>query len=196
MSINPTRQTIHSEEMKQKIIQTAEKLFNEYGYDNTSVKDIAAAVGVTTGSLYHHFENKEAILMAVFLSRKFLSPELLERYASTEDPETDLKDLLCHVMVDQVLSDGLEFTRFRLAKFFRFDRQSRLEACVRVLVQKCVQKGVFTQDLPEEEIADFLSSVYRGAVYQYSVSREPVDLAGLVERRYEIAIRAVKVQKG
>ncbi|MBB2946977.1 AcrR family transcriptional regulator [Actinoplanes lutulentus] len=36
-----------------------------HGYDATSVRKIAAEVGVTVPALYYHFENKQAILMAL-----------------------------------------------------------------------------------------------------------------------------------
>jgi len=41
-------------------------LFGVKGYENTSVRDIAAAIGILPGSLYHHFESKEELLVAVY----------------------------------------------------------------------------------------------------------------------------------
>ncbi len=38
----------------------------EHGYDSTSVRTIAREVGVTVPALYYHFENKQAILVALF----------------------------------------------------------------------------------------------------------------------------------
>ncbi len=35
------------------------------GYESTTMKDIAAAVNLTAASLYHHFRNKDALLIAV-----------------------------------------------------------------------------------------------------------------------------------
>ena len=44
------------------ILDAASRLFSTRGYHATSVQDIADAVGILKGSLYHHFESKEAIL--------------------------------------------------------------------------------------------------------------------------------------
>ncbi len=48
------------------LIETASRLFQEYGYNATSVRQIADAVGVTEAALYYHFkEGKRALLQAV-----------------------------------------------------------------------------------------------------------------------------------
>ena len=47
---------------KGKVLRAAALLFRERGYARTTVRDIAAAVGILSGSLFHHFPNKEAIL--------------------------------------------------------------------------------------------------------------------------------------
>lgn len=48
-----------------RILYGAARLFKDKGYAETSVRDIAAAVGVRSGSLFYHFKNKEEILAAV-----------------------------------------------------------------------------------------------------------------------------------
>lgn len=44
------------------VLAAAITLFNERGYDATSVGDIAAALGVTKSAIYHHFASKEVLL--------------------------------------------------------------------------------------------------------------------------------------
>lgn len=48
------------------IIATATGLFAAAGYEATSIETVLAASGVSRGALYHHFENKEALFVAVF----------------------------------------------------------------------------------------------------------------------------------
>jgi len=47
------------------ILDAAARLFRNEGYASTSLRDIAAACGVTTGSIYHHFASKEEIVSEV-----------------------------------------------------------------------------------------------------------------------------------
>ena len=49
---------------KEEIIKESVKLFKIKGYYNTSMADIAKACGLLKGSIYHHFENKDAIGVA------------------------------------------------------------------------------------------------------------------------------------
>jgi len=51
---------------KEKIFDEALDLFAEQGYDRTSVRRIAEAVGLTESAVYRHYFGKEAILDAIF----------------------------------------------------------------------------------------------------------------------------------
>lgn len=48
-----------------RLLSGAARLFLDKGYERTTVRDIAAAVGIQSGSIFHHFPSKEAILFAV-----------------------------------------------------------------------------------------------------------------------------------
>jgi TetR/AcrR family transcriptional regulator, cholesterol catabolism regulator len=47
------------------ILLAAADVLQRNGYEATTMKDIAAAVNLTAASLYHHFRNKDALLLAV-----------------------------------------------------------------------------------------------------------------------------------
>lgn len=47
------------------LVLVAARMFREQGYERTTVRELAAAVGLQSGSLFHHFRNKEEILLAV-----------------------------------------------------------------------------------------------------------------------------------
>ena len=50
---------------KDKILKASSALFSEHGYKGTSVRKIAAAVGIRESALYNHFKNKEEIFLSV-----------------------------------------------------------------------------------------------------------------------------------
>jgi len=56
---------VRSEEKRQEIIRIAAELFNELGYERTSMSAIAARVGGSKATLYGYFESKEDLLRAV-----------------------------------------------------------------------------------------------------------------------------------
>jgi AcrR family transcriptional regulator len=50
---------------REDIIWAAADVLRRNGYEATTMKDIAAEVNLTAASLYHHFQNKDALLLAV-----------------------------------------------------------------------------------------------------------------------------------
>ncbi|MFJ6392854.1 TetR/AcrR family transcriptional regulator [Streptomyces sp. NPDC091972] len=54
---------------RDRITQTALKLFTAKGYDKTSLREIAEHLGVTKAAVYYHFKTKEDILTALFAER-------------------------------------------------------------------------------------------------------------------------------
>ncbi len=54
-----------AEERKNEILDIAEQLFAEKGYDHASTNDIINKIGIARGTLYHHFGSKEEILDAL-----------------------------------------------------------------------------------------------------------------------------------
>jgi AcrR family transcriptional regulator len=56
------------EATRQALIEAACKLFMRDGYSATSIRTIAAEAGITGGSVYNHFANKEEIFTAVILA--------------------------------------------------------------------------------------------------------------------------------
>ena len=68
------------------MLNLAAGLFAERGYKNTTVRDIADAAGILSGSLYHHFDSKET--MADEILRTFLD-ELFRDYRAIVEREND-----------------------------------------------------------------------------------------------------------
>lgn len=50
---------------KEQILDMSFSLFLEKGYDNTSISDILSKLDIARGTLYYHFESKEAIMDAI-----------------------------------------------------------------------------------------------------------------------------------
>src|SRR5580700_6086782 len=50
---------------RQEILRAAARLFQQQGYDATSMNDVAAALKLSKGGLYHHFQSKDEILFHI-----------------------------------------------------------------------------------------------------------------------------------
>src|ERR1700685_4077990 len=55
---------VQAEQTRQQILDTAQRLFTEHGYDATSLQMIADEMGLTKAAVYYHFRAKSEILQA------------------------------------------------------------------------------------------------------------------------------------
>jgi TetR/AcrR family transcriptional repressor of nem operon len=62
------------------IIEAADQLFYQRGFEHTSFADIAAAMEISRGNFYYHFKTKDEILEAVISARLAGTKAMLERW--------------------------------------------------------------------------------------------------------------------
>ena len=77
------------------ICRTAAQIFRDRGYDATSVSDIARALGMTKGGLYHYVDSKEALLFEITsygLDR--VRDEVVLPARAIRDPEERLRQIV------------------------------------------------------------------------------------------------------
>ncbi|KMQ75749.1 transcriptional regulator, TetR family [Marinobacter subterrani] len=72
-----------------RLLTEAARLFREKGYERTTVRDLAAAVGIQSGSLFHHFRTKEEILKAVMVETIRLNTALMQAALEAADSIRD-----------------------------------------------------------------------------------------------------------
>jgi AcrR family transcriptional regulator len=65
VSLKP-RPTQRAEDTRRKIYEAAMEMFREKGFDETTMRDIAAKAGVALGGAYYYFSSKDAIVLAFY----------------------------------------------------------------------------------------------------------------------------------
>ncbi len=188
---------------KQEILNAALDLFSAQGFEATSISQIANAVGIRKASLYSHFENKQAILVAIV-------KEVLERYAehsifalaNWDDPDftKDKQDMtpdaavqmiqgqLRYILHDPAISRArkmLTIEQFQNADLAKLQTRQNYEDVLRYftgLVGFLIRQGVLTEDDPEIMAAQLCLPI---TVWLGLCDREPEreqEVMGLVER--------------
>lgn len=80
---------------KGRLLIIAARLFNQKGYERTTVRDIANAAGIQSGSLFHHFKTKEDILKSVMVDTIIFNTERMKKeMAKAETCVDTLKALI------------------------------------------------------------------------------------------------------
>jgi TetR/AcrR family transcriptional regulator, cholesterol catabolism regulator len=89
---------------RQEILRTAARLFQQRGYDATSMNDVASALKLSKGGLYHHFQSKDEILFEIMNHAMDITEERVVAQArKISDPEERLRTLI-RLHIEVVLS--------------------------------------------------------------------------------------------
>jgi AcrR family transcriptional regulator len=87
------------------IIKAAGRLFRKRGYEGTSVRDIADAVGLQSGSLFFHFSSKEEILVSLLEGGLRRAVTILDNHlAEATSPREKLSAIL-HGHLEAILEE-------------------------------------------------------------------------------------------
>ena len=86
-------------ETRQQIVDVADRLFYERGFESTSFADIAKDVGLSRGNFYYHFKTKDEILAAVIAQRVAGARAMLEAWEKdAASPEERIRSFV-HILI-------------------------------------------------------------------------------------------------
>src|SRR3989440_12139373 len=92
---DPVTPKAKSEETRARILQAAQEMFHDRGFESTTMREIAAAAGVATGAAYYYFDSKDAIVLAFYdQARKDMEPLLEKALGETRDLRERLHRLI------------------------------------------------------------------------------------------------------
>ena len=161
---------------RDELLSIAARLFAERGFKNTTVRDIAEEAGILSGSLYHHFASKEAMVDELLDT---FQTELWERYdaidASDRTPRQKLEAVV-RASFDAIDENHSEVAIFQtdaayLSGFERFsyleERNKRFRELWTRLLSQGVEAGELRADLDIELVYRFLRDTVWVAVRWY-----------------------------
>lgn len=144
MGIEDSGQGMAKESRRQAILDAALACFSSKGFTETTMEDIRKLSGASTGSIYHHFENKELLARALYLEGR-----------------TSLNTTLSTSLTGHALHDGIEALVYAYLDWFeqhadlgqyllQAGESEYLSAYVKVLRQRT------KAELPAERLSEFL----------------------------------------
>ena len=81
------------------IVDAADRLFYQQGYEHTSFSDIAEVVRISRGNFYYHFKTKDEILDAVIEARLADSRAMLDQWETEGATPADRIRSFIHIMI-------------------------------------------------------------------------------------------------
>ncbi|MFH1024893.1 MAG: TetR/AcrR family transcriptional regulator [Planctomycetota bacterium] len=168
---------------REALIEAAERAITRRGYDRTVMKDIARQAGCATGTLYLYFQNKEALLDAIFFHHfRLLSNNLRTAIAGVDNPLEKLHRSVgalldyfnAHRSVFFLFYTAVPFspggpgqslkgnTRQAYMEFSRFELD---------VIRSAQRQRLIRKDLPPETLQGFMHGLTSGVLGQFSHSK-------------------------
>ncbi len=188
------------------IVAAALDCFAERGFARTRLDDVAARAGVTKGTVYLYFPNKQELFKAVV--RQSLLPHLERLIADQsdvlDDPVERIRRLLSFFVVE-VLNTPLavipkliiaEAENFpELARFYLDEVINRGRAFVAGAIQQGVERGLFRPVNVDHVVFSLIAPMVLAALWQRSLGpydSRPLDGAAMIHDHLELFFRGLR----
>ncbi|MBX2902231.1 MAG: TetR/AcrR family transcriptional regulator [Chitinophagales bacterium] len=177
-----------SERTKQFIIEKTAPIFNEKGFAGTSLSDLESATGLTKGSIYGNFQNKDDVALAAFdYNFNKVTMYIRERILSVDNSIDRLlvypnvyKDFLkipflksgCPILNTSTEADDTHpALRAKAVNALQFWKGS-----IENQINRGIQRGEIKAETNSTEMAIIIMSLIEGAILQAKVYGKASDL--------------------
>lgn len=136
--------TLRNADAPLQVLSAALTLFTQKGYFNTSVQDIGRTAGVSIGSIYHYFDDKQGIATALY---EDLMRKLTETIGQIIEKETSAHDR-CKAIVSMLFEmtersrEAMEFMLYAKHREFIPDQKPVCSSKPFELMRSVVEEGI------------------------------------------------------
>ncbi|MDR7303826.1 TetR/AcrR family transcriptional regulator [Haloactinomyces albus] len=171
-----TQQQAVKTSRREELLAIAAELFAQRGFRNTTVRDIADAAGILSGSLYHHFDSKESMVDEILDS---FQTELFRKYEEVVSSDLGVRakfEAIIRISFEAIHDNHSEVAIYQndaayLVEFDRFgylnERNLRMRRIWVGLLEEGVRSGTFRPDLDAEVVYRFIRDTVWVAVRWY-----------------------------
>ncbi|MDR1482800.1 MAG: TetR/AcrR family transcriptional regulator [Synergistaceae bacterium] len=190
-------------ERKEHILHCAQRLFDRYGYENVTIREIASESHSSIGSIYHYFRDKSELLTWWFDQTDTRYQEarriITETPRSGERPSLGrLKEFFVQVQVictefgEQALRvsylNGLKYPDINS---MRINRERILYKIFIEMVGKCREEGSISSTLSDDEIFEQFVIISRGLLVDWLVRRGEFEMVVKSAVAFDIMLRGL-----
>ena len=174
---------------KQKLIDTTVELIKKYGADTITVRSVCEEAGLSIGTFYHHFQNKDDLLMYFVREASFDNFVL-------ETPLADVAGRVCELymhLIDRYLTLGEEFMKSfyttgnkALSAYMGqengcFADGTVMARCERELID-AREQGFLKKDADPHQLSMDICTIVKGCVFEWALDDGRMDIAESLHR--------------
>lgn len=192
-------------ETRSRILKNALKLFEENGYDNVSIQDIADESHTSVGSIYHYFRSKEemAVQVTEFLDERYASYyECLMTEKEYADTDALQKLFLFYVFVQK---ENCQYENIKNLYVYSLKNPARNQLSMtdsrellqiyREMLKQCREAGVLCDMISNEGIIELLLQSSRGLIVDWLIREKNFDMEQQAKRWGDIIIQTIRKKK-
>ena len=193
MSQAPSKRQLKTQANYNLVLVTAITLFNERGYDQTTMSDISKATGLSNGSLYHLFESKDEILRQIYYRNINISLGL------TNNIEEKIADPYKYLLEFMLNTQELwqRTGPMMLINKYRWVSSRTMMGCSPIqreqllaFISLAQKAGTISQKSDPASTVEFIFTLQRGLLYGWT-SRDDFDLVKYSKIFWPPVIRAL-----
>jgi AcrR family transcriptional regulator len=188
------------------ILDAALKVFAAKGFAAARMEDIASTAGVTKGTIYLYFENKEAVFKSLVRAEiGGVLATITANISAFEGPVSTLLRMMLSTTVGLLIeSDKVAIPKIViaesanfpwLAEFYRFEVIEHGLGLMTGLVQRGIDSGEFRSDLQPQHVARLvIAPALLSAIWRVTFSHldpEPYDFRGLIATHLDVLFRGL-----
>ncbi|MFI8632599.1 TetR/AcrR family transcriptional regulator [Microbacterium sp. NPDC077663] len=181
------RNSAQGRESRELILQTALEVIGRRGYGATSLRDIAAEVGMTQAGMLHHFGTKENLLVEVLRERDVATREALTEQDGDEPPSVRVARRNAETPALVHLYTSLQSAASAAdhpARVFFEERQRSVHAVVAADIRSRQDAGEMSSGLDADTAATVLLALSDGLQLQQGVDPS-IDIAAVLAWTWE-----------
>jgi len=156
-----------SESRRNEILDVAESLFSEKGYEYTTINDILQVSGFSKGSLYYHYKFKQEVLDGIIQRRGDASIAAARQITDADIPDIREKLLLVLVSLQpgdeqqrNLTQDIEQSSNGQMFIKSLSDIIQRIAPVLKDIIDQGIAAGVFSTPYPLESVEILLSAAH------------------------------------
>lgn len=178
-----------------KVLNSTLELFREKGYANTTIRDVCSSAGVSIGTFYNYFQNKEDVFSDIFKSaddyfRDVVAKKIIGK--STAQKVEDYFKYYAKLNCDS----GIEIMKILYNSDNTWFIQIRpMQRVLEEILLEGQEKGEILSDISAIDITTFLFILARGCCYSWCILNGSYDLESQLKDYISRALRAYEIKK-
>jgi len=175
------------------MLQSAERVMGEKGFDGATMQEIAAGAGCAVGTLYLHFKNKEELLRGILIKHgASLKEKMVTAFAGVDDPLEKLRIFIAthlewaheHPAVTEIVGKALPMRYFDFQASLRRILPAEHEEMQQFelqFIRAAQEAGRIRRDIPAKALTELVDGFMFTVMDQFSARPNAYSLQEQIE---------------